>query len=189
VSNACQTHGRRPASSEPDDASTAPALGRTFGICQHRRGHGHRPHNPKVGGSNPPPATRSFDVSRPIPKMSWRLARFQRTPTELSTSISGQFLGGLSKLRYVLLRRGGAPPTPRHAAAFGDSCKLSFRCPVLPYRSPTEAPTQTTCALGLLPRAPLSRRSTRAAHPGQWTRPEVACERRTCLAPHLRLKV
>jgi hypothetical protein len=47
------------------------------------------------------PATRSFDVSRSIPRMSWRLARFRCTPTGLSTSISGEFLGGLSNLRYV----------------------------------------------------------------------------------------
>jgi len=61
-----------------------------------------------------------LDVSRLIPKMSWYLVRFQCTSTGLSTSISGEFLGGLSNLRYVRYA-GVARRQPRGTLVFsGD---------------------------------------------------------------------
>src|SRR5665213_2583674 len=61
-----------------------------------------------------------------------------------SHEVIHKYLGGIS--RWVIkpalcaLRRGSAPPTPRHAGLFGDPSRLS---PTQPYRSPTQPPTQS----------------------------------------------
>ena len=63
-----------------------------------------------------------------------------------SHEVIHKYLGGIS--RWVIkpalctLRRAGAPPPLRHAAGFGNSSRLSPRCPRLPYRCTTQLPDQ-----------------------------------------------
>jgi len=48
-----------------------------------------RAHNPKVGGSNPPPATNGFSESTRKPTISWAFVLFRRTSTGVSTGLIG----------------------------------------------------------------------------------------------------
>ena len=73
VSNVCQTCRQRLAHTKSYNGRLRAILASTSGIRQHPRRRRHRRHNPKVGGSNSPPAT--------IEMRSERLVRRHRRPT------------------------------------------------------------------------------------------------------------
>jgi hypothetical protein len=63
-----------------------------------------RPHNPKVGGSNPPPATNGFSGSRREPTIPWSFVLFRRTSTGVFTGLIGTYSALESGSRHRVCR-------------------------------------------------------------------------------------
>jgi hypothetical protein len=74
-------------------------------LCEHAAGWSslvaRRAHNPKVAGSNPAPATIRFRFARRHAILQLADQRFRDSLRQLSTRLSGEFIGALSKLPYV----------------------------------------------------------------------------------------
>ena len=86
-----------------------------------------RSHNPKVGGSNPPPATKGFSESSRKPTISWAFVLFQCMSTGLSTGLSGLFIGTYSTFAYAAYA-GWRDASGPHAAPSRRRLGPEWRC-------------------------------------------------------------